>query len=135
MAGTGSTLFFGRLFWRQLRIGGNWFYIILRWIVFLQNNPVFSCVTIFHLLKNENYELCFLANFFVNHFTTGKKYDRKKGSVLVFWPAFSSVTIFHILKSKNYELCFLAGFFVDDILTGKNYDRKKRYYVSCFGWA
>ncbi len=31
-----------------------------------QNNPVFSSVTIFHILKDENYELCFLANFFVN---------------------------------------------------------------------
>ncbi len=27
------------------------------------NNPVFLSVTIFHILKNENYELCFLANF------------------------------------------------------------------------
>jgi hypothetical protein len=44
----------------------------------LQNNPVLLCVTIFHILKNENYELCFLANFFVNHITNGKKYDRKK---------------------------------------------------------
>ncbi len=51
----------------------------------LQNNPVFSCVTLFHILKNENYELCFLANFFVDHYMTGKKYDRrKKGTVLVF---------------------------------------------------
>ncbi len=25
----------------------------------LQNNPVFSSVTISHILKNENYELCF----------------------------------------------------------------------------
>ncbi len=31
-----------------------------------QNNPVFSSVTISHILKNENYELCFLASFFVN---------------------------------------------------------------------
>ncbi len=27
----------------------------------LQNNPEFSSVTISHILKNENYELCFLA--------------------------------------------------------------------------
>ncbi len=26
--GTGSTLFSGRLFWRQLRFGGNWLHII-----------------------------------------------------------------------------------------------------------
>ena len=43
-----------------------------------QNNPVFSSVTIFHILKNENYELCFSANFFVDQITTGKNYDRKK---------------------------------------------------------
>ncbi len=37
----------------------------------LQNNLVFSSVTIlFHISKNENYELCILAGFFV---TTGKK--------------------------------------------------------------
>jgi hypothetical protein len=36
-------------------------------------------------LKNENYELCFLANFFVDQITTGKNYDRKKkGTLLVF---------------------------------------------------
>ncbi len=44
----------------------------------LQNNPVFLSVTIFHILKNENYELCFLANFVVDQITTGKNYDRKK---------------------------------------------------------
>ena len=37
----------------------------------LQNNPVFLSVTILsHISKNENYELCVLAGFFV---TTGKK--------------------------------------------------------------
>ncbi len=34
MAGTASTLFSSRLFWRQLRFGGNWFHIIFRRIVF-----------------------------------------------------------------------------------------------------
>ncbi len=43
-----------------------------------QNNPVFSSVTIFDILKTENYELCFLANFVVNQITTGKNYERKK---------------------------------------------------------
>ncbi len=43
-----------------------------------QNNPVFWSVTIFHILKNENYELCFLANFFVDQITTGNNYKRKK---------------------------------------------------------
>jgi hypothetical protein len=31
--GTGSTLFSGRLFWRQLNFGGNWLHIIFWWIV------------------------------------------------------------------------------------------------------
>ncbi len=33
MAGTGSTLFSGGLFWMQLRFGGNWLHIIFRRIV------------------------------------------------------------------------------------------------------
>jgi hypothetical protein len=33
LAGTGSTLFSGRLFWRQLRFGGNWLHISFRRIV------------------------------------------------------------------------------------------------------
>ncbi len=58
----------------------------------LQNNPVFLSVTIFHFLKNENYELCFLANFFVDQITTGKKIrQEKKGTELVFWPVFLNV--------------------------------------------
>jgi hypothetical protein len=40
--------------------------------------PKQSGVTISHILKNENYELCFLAGFFVDQITTGKSYDRKK---------------------------------------------------------
>ncbi len=32
-AGTGSTLFSDRLFWRQLKFGGNWLHIISRQIV------------------------------------------------------------------------------------------------------
>ncbi len=39
----------------------------------LQNNPVFSSVTISHILKNENYELCFLVGSFIDQITTGKK--------------------------------------------------------------
>jgi hypothetical protein len=49
-----------------------------------QNNPVFLSVTTFHILKNENYEICFLANFFVDQITTGKITKGKKGTVLVF---------------------------------------------------
>ncbi len=33
LAGTGSTLFSGGLFWRQLRFGGNWLHIMFRRIV------------------------------------------------------------------------------------------------------
>ncbi len=53
----------------------------------LQNNPVFSSVTILsHISKNENYELCILVGFFVNQIiTTRKNYDRKKGTVV--WPS------------------------------------------------
>ncbi len=31
-----------------------------------KNNPVFLSVTISHILKNKNYELCFLAGSFVD---------------------------------------------------------------------
>jgi hypothetical protein len=51
----------------------------------LQNNPVFLSVTISHILKNEYYEQCFLAGFFVDQITTGKDYDKKKGTVV--WPS------------------------------------------------
>ncbi len=34
---------------------------------------MFSSVTISHILKNENYELCFLADSFVDQIMTGKK--------------------------------------------------------------
>jgi hypothetical protein len=52
-------------------------------LCFLQNNPVFSSVTTSHILKNENYELCFLAGFFVDQITAGKNYDhQKKGTVV-----------------------------------------------------
>jgi hypothetical protein len=45
----------------------------------LQNDPVFSSVTILsHILKNENYELCISASFFIDQITTGKNYDQKK---------------------------------------------------------
>ncbi len=46
----------------------------------LQNNPVFSSVTISHILKNKNYELCFSVGSFVGQITTGKK-----GTVV--WPS------------------------------------------------
>ena len=39
-------------------------------LCFLQNNPVFLSITISHILKNENYELCFSAGFFVDEIMT-----------------------------------------------------------------
>ncbi len=50
-------------------------------LCFLQNNPVFLSVTISHTLKNENYELCFLAGFFVDQIASRKIMNGKKG-----WP-------------------------------------------------
>jgi hypothetical protein len=38
-AGTGSTLFSGRLFWRQLRFGGNWLHIIF-WRIVLEADQI-----------------------------------------------------------------------------------------------
>jgi hypothetical protein len=63
----------------------------------LQNNPVFLSVTIFHVLRNENYELCFLAGFFVDQITTGKNYVRKKrySHLAVGWNK-SQITICHV---------------------------------------
>jgi hypothetical protein len=33
LAGTGSSLFSGRLFWSWLGFGGNWLHIVFQWIV------------------------------------------------------------------------------------------------------
>jgi hypothetical protein len=52
-------------------------------LCFLHNNLVFSSVTISHILKNENYEVCFLAGFFVDQIKTGKNYDHKKKGTVV----------------------------------------------------
>ena len=55
-------------------------------LCFLQNNPVFLSVTISHILKNENYKICFLVGFFVDQITTGKNYDHKKKGTVI-WPS------------------------------------------------
>jgi hypothetical protein len=47
-------------------------------LCFLQNNPVFSSVTISHISKNENYEICFSSGFFIDQIKTGKNYDHTK---------------------------------------------------------
>ncbi len=65
---------------------------------------MFLSVTISNILKNENYELCFLAGSFVDQITTGKK-----GTVV--WP---SVRMFRGSMSLDY-----FGGFLDQITTGK----------------
>jgi hypothetical protein len=65
---------------------------------------MFSSVTISHILKNENYELCFLAGSFVNQITT-----KKNGTVV--WPL---VRMFGGAMSLD---CF--GGFLNQITTGK----------------
>jgi hypothetical protein len=79
---------------------------------------VFSSVTISHILKNENYELCFLVGSFINQITTGKK-----GTVI--WP---SVRLFGGSMSSD---CF--GGFLNQITT-----EKKRYShlaIGCNDWG
>jgi hypothetical protein len=79
---------------------------------------VFLSVTISHILKNENYELCFLTGSFVDQITTGKK-----GTVI--WP---SVRMFGGSMSLD---CF--GGFLDQILT-----REKKYSclaIGCNVWG
>ncbi len=55
----------------------------------LQNNPVFLSVTISHILKNDNYGLCFLAGSFVDQIT----YDQKKGIVVWLLVGINLITI------------------------------------------
>ena len=81
----------------------------------LQNNPVFSSVTIVHILKNENYELCFLANFFTDQITTGKNYDRKERYCVSFLA--SVLERHHISYFEKMKI---------KIMTRKSYDRKKK---------
>ncbi len=65
---------------------------------------MFLSVTISHILKSENYELCFSAGSFVDQITT-----RKKGTVI--WPL---VRMFGGSMSLD---CF--GGFLDQITIGK----------------
>jgi hypothetical protein len=53
-------------------------YVVFCVLCCIQNNPVFLSVTISHILKNENYELCFSVGFFVDQITTGKITTGKK---------------------------------------------------------
>jgi hypothetical protein len=86
------------------------------------NNPVFLSVTILsYILKNENYELCFLVGFFVDQITTGKNYDRKKrySRLAVGWSK-SQITICRLKRQTP-------------TITGKNYNWKKRYSCLAVG--
>ncbi len=61
----------GRVAWLILLVVVS-VYVVFCVLCFLQNNPVFSSVTISHILKNENYEICFSVGFFFDQSKTGK---------------------------------------------------------------
>jgi hypothetical protein len=87
----GAKLLEGRVAWLILLV------VVSVCVVFcvlccLQNNPVFLSVTISHILKNENYELCFLAGSFVNQITTRKK---RYSSLAIGWNK-SQITVCHV---------------------------------------
>ncbi len=91
--------------------------IEIQWFFFqVDTHWVFLIVTISHILKNENYELCFLAGSFVDQILTGKK-----GTVI--W---ASVRMFGGSMSLD---CF--GGFLDQNTTGK----KVRSSGHWFPWA
>jgi hypothetical protein len=82
----------------------------------LQNNPVFSSVTILsHISKNENYELCISVGFFVDQITAGKKYDRKKRG--------GCAIIITTGKKKVLVICLAGARSVHD----HYYDQKKKF--------
>ncbi len=110
----------------------------------LQNNLVFLSVTILsHISKNETYELCIFAGFFVDQITTGKNYDRKKrySRLAVSWNK-SQITVCRVkIQTPTITGKITAGKKVTVVwpsvgirvkirtpnsTTGKNYDRKKK---------
>ncbi len=80
---------------------------------------MFSSVPISHILKNENYELCFSAGSFVDQITTGKKDT-------AIWP---SVRMFG--GSMSLE-CFRG--FLDQITTRK-IKRYSHLAIGCNVWG
>ncbi len=80
---------------------------------------MFSSVTISHILKNENYELFFLAGSFVDQIMTGKK-----GTVV--WP---TVRMFGGSMSLD---CF--GRFLDQITNGKKLQLSGHWLQCLGGW-
>ncbi len=115
-------------------------------LCFLQNNLVLLSVTTSHVLKNENYKICFLAGFFVDQIKTKKNTTRKKrySRLAVGWNK-SQITIEHQLsleklqpEKKNYSrlaigwnksLCRVK--IPTPTTTGKKFDRKKKGTVIC----
>ncbi len=85
-----------------------------------QNNPVFLSVTIFHILKNENYELCFLTNFFCQSNYDWEKLRKVKKDCVSFLA--SVLECHHISYFEKWKLwaMFFSRFF-----RWWNYDRKK----------
>jgi hypothetical protein len=75
----GAKLLEGRVAWLILLVVVS-VCCVLCFVLPPKQSGVLKCmsVTISHILKNENYELCFLAGSFVDQITTGKNYDRKK---------------------------------------------------------
>ncbi len=79
---------------------------------------MFLSVTISHILKNENYELCFSAGSFVDQITT-----RKKGAVV--WP------LVRMFGGSMSSECFSG--FLDQITTGKIKGTVVWPWVAMFG--
>jgi hypothetical protein len=101
---------------------------------------VFSSVTISHILKNKNYELCFSAGSFVDQITTKKKVQLSShwleclgvpqtgivsaGSLIKLEPEKKVQSAGHWLQCRivlaGSSLCFLAGSLIKlQITTGK----------------
>ncbi len=103
----------------------------------LQNNPVFSCVTLFHILKNENYEICFFFQIsLLNILRLEKIMTGKKRYCVSFFGQCSWVSpyfIFWKMKIMSYvfwQVTLSMKLWPEKIMTGK-----KSYYVSFFCFA
>jgi hypothetical protein len=109
-----------------------------------KQSSVLECHHIYHILKNENYELCFLAGSYLHqsNYDLKKKYSR----LTVGWNilGFHQLGLFWRVPQSNYNRkkgtvvwplvamsdCFggfIAMFFGGFLHQITNYDRKKRY--------
>ncbi len=107
----------------------------------------YSKWAISHILKSENYELCFLVGSFVDQITPKKRYSCP-AVTWNFW-GFHELGLFWRVPWSNYDWkklysclaigcnvrlfwqIWLFGRFLDQIT---NYDRKKRYSRLAIGW-